>query len=199
MRITLPLSFLMFLLAGGVLRAQNSDLALLVGITGPHGQVAAGPSPFVSGSVGASGQINYAWQVLQRSVDLYVELPLVIAAESSGTVNGTAVSASTGSNIFFTPGARLKFSPQSRVSFYGALGGGLASIGTNRSTVGSSIVAVNDRVTSGALDFGGGLDFRLTRLLSLRVDGRDFVTRAGLGGSTGRHRWMVQFGIAFHF
>ena len=57
----------------------------------------------------------------------------------------------------------------------------------------------SNRETSPAMDFGGGLDFRLTRLLSLRGDFRDFVTRAGLGNSTGRNRWMFLVGIAFHF
>lgn len=52
--------------------AQNSDLALLAGIAGPHGRVVVGPNPIAFGSVGASGQVNYAWQVLQRSVDLYI-------------------------------------------------------------------------------------------------------------------------------
>ena len=44
-----------------------------------------------------------------------------------------------------------------------------------------------------------GGDFRLTRLLSLRGDARDFVTREGLGGVTGRNHSTFQAGIAFHF
>lgn len=157
-------------------------------------------NPVISGSVGASGQINYAWQIVQRAVDLYVELPLVLTGENSGVVQPGVVSSSTSLDVFFTPGVRVKFSPQSRVSFYAALGGGLASFGTDESVVAPGLVGdINHRVTSAALDFGGGVDFRLTRLLSLRVDGRDFVTRSGLGGSTGRNRWMVLVGVAFHF
>jgi hypothetical protein len=51
--------------------AQNSDLALLAGIAGPHGRVVVGPNPIASGSVGAGGQINYAWQVLQQRRSLH--------------------------------------------------------------------------------------------------------------------------------
>jgi hypothetical protein len=178
--------------------AQNSDLALLAGITGPHGRVVAGPNPIASGSVGAGGQINYAWQVLQRSVDLYVELPLVFTGESSGTATLGATISSNGTDIFFTPGLRLKISPQSRVSFYAVLGGGIGSLGSTQVTTGVTPSAVSNRVTTPALDFGGGLDFRLTRLLSLRGDIRDFVSRS-VPPLSGRNRWMALVGIAFHF
>jgi hypothetical protein len=53
--------------------------------------------------------------------------------------------------------------------------------------------------TTGAFGFGGGLDFRLTRLLSLRAEGRDFVTRAGLGGESGRNHPFFTVGLGLHF
>jgi hypothetical protein len=94
----------------------------------------------------------------------------------------------------------VKFSPESRVSLYGALGGGLLTYGANRLfTTGSNVGISNATTTSGALDFGGGVDFRLTRLLSLRFDLRDFVTKAGLAGVASRNHVMFGFGVAFHF
>ena len=189
-----------FLLAPLAARAQNSDFGFLVGVTLPQGEVAVGPRTYVRGEVGGGVQFNYAFQAIQHAVDLYVECPLVISALGASRVTPGLVTASTGIDLFFTPGVRLKFSPESRVSFYGALGGGLGSFGEIRSSTGNGNVSVSGgRTTTAALDFGGGLDFRLTRLLSLRVEGRDFVTRSGLGGSAGMHHTMVQFGIAFHF
>ncbi len=184
--------------------AQNSDLALLAGISGPRGQTTVtGGTSTVSGSVTPSFQINYAWQVLQRAVDLYVELPLVIPVRTSGTVvsgpGGTFVTGTAGSDILFTPGIRLKISPESRVSFYGAAGFGIGSFGATATVVLPATVIAGSRQNSPAFDFGGGLDLRLTRLLSLRGDVRDFVTRSDLGGVTGRNHGIVQFGIAFHF
>ena len=188
------------LLATGAARAQNSDFGLLIGATFPQGTVASSPSPYVRGEVGVSAQFNYAFQAIQRAVDLYVELPLVINGRDAGLVTAGTVSGSSGIDLFFTPGVRLKFSPESRVSLYGALGGGLGSFGAYESVTSSRGISLSStRTTTAALDFGGGLDFRLTRLLSLRVEGRDFVTRSGLGGSAGMHHTMVQFGIAFHF
>jgi hypothetical protein len=186
------------------LRAQNSDLGLLGGISGPRGQTTvAGGTSTVSGSVTPSFQVNYAWQVLQRAVDLYVELPLVIPVRLNGTVisgpGGAVVSSNSGSDIFFTPGIRLKFSPESRVSFYGAAGFGIASFAGGEVVAAHTAAISEGRSNSPALGFGGGLDLRLTRLLSLRGDVRDFVTEAGLGDVSGRNHGIFQLGIAFHF
>jgi hypothetical protein len=114
-------------------------------------------------------------------------------------VVGSVVSSSSGFDVFFTPGVRLKISPQSRVSLYGAVGGGLASFTNTQSTIAPAVSITTGRVTTGALDFGGGLDLRLTRLLSLRGEARDFLTRRGLGGESGKNHGIYQVGIAFHF
>jgi hypothetical protein len=199
MRRMLAVCGLIGLLGACRVEAQNSDLALLAGITGPRGRVVGGPNLVASGSVGASGQINYAWQAWQRALNLYIELPLVFTGNSSGTATTQGTVSYSSGGIFFTPGARIKVSPQSRVSFYAALGGGIGTIGTTQVTAGATASVVSKRNTSPALDFGGGLDFRLTRLLSLRADARDFVTRSGFGLSSGRNRWMFLVGVAFHF
>jgi hypothetical protein len=52
--------------------------------------------------------------------------------------------------------------------------------GEDRSVAGAGFVRRATRRTVGAaLDFGGGLDFRLTRLMSLRAEVRDFAPVAG--------------------
>jgi opacity protein-like surface antigen len=184
--------------------AQNSDLGLLGGISGPRGQTTVtGGTATAAGSVTPSFQIDYACQVLQRAADLYIELPLVIPVRVSGQAvagpAGTASVGSSGPDLFFTPGLRLKFSPESRVSLYGAAGFGIASFGATSAIVLPATVVVGNRQNSPALGFGGGVDLRLTRLLSLRGEVRDFVTRAGLGGITGRNHAVLQLGIAFRF
>lgn len=194
---------LTFLLAGCA-AAQNSDLGLLVGVSGPKGQsTVSGRAETDSGSVTPSFQVNYAWQVLQRAVDLYVEVPLVIPVRVAGiTVSGPNESSSAGNvspDILFTPGLRAKFSPEARVSFYLAAGAGIASFAPTPAIVPPLTVIGGNRQNSFAIGFGGGVDFRLTRLLSLRVDARDFLTGAGLGGVAGRNHAILQGGIAFHF
>jgi hypothetical protein len=198
-------TILALLMWTGLAAAQNSDLGLLAGISGPRGSITvAGGTVTQSGSVAPSLQLNYAWQVVERKTYLYVELPLVIPFREGGTVAtspaGTVVVGDAGPDVFFTPGLRLKVSPQSRVSFYGAAGFGIASFGGSTISASPALTSVaGGRQNSVAADFGGGIDLRLTRLLSLRGDARDFVTRAGLGGVSGRNHGIFQLGIAFHF
>jgi hypothetical protein len=79
-------------------------------------------------------------------------------------------------------------------------GGGIGSFGKDETNIsGSGIYIGTNRTEHGVLDAGGGLDFRLTRLLSLRGEGRDFVTGKNLGGVTGRNHPIYEFGLAFHF
>jgi hypothetical protein len=204
MRRTLQKALWISMIGACAALAQNSDLALLGGISGPRGQTTiTGGTVTVSGGVTPSFQINYAWQVLQRAADLYIELPLVIPGRVRGTViagpGGAAVAGNSGPDVLFTPGVRLKFSPESHVSFYAAAGFGVASFGGTSTIVLPATVVPGSRQTSPALGFGGGIDLRLTRLLSLRGDVRDFLTQSGLGGVTGRNHAIVQAGIAFHF
>jgi hypothetical protein len=178
--------------------AQNSDLGLLLGASVSSNSVE--PGRIVSSHVHGGGQINYAIQLHETVAGrLYVELPLVITGGSSATVAPGTVSATHGDTIFFTPGVRWKFSPLSRVSFYGAVGGGIGSFEQVYSVVSSKngVVSGKGRTTTGAIGFGGGLDFRLTRLVSLRGEGRDDVTRGNIDGSA--HHGLFMFGVGLHF
>jgi hypothetical protein len=152
--------------------AQNSDFGLLYGFR------PCGDCP--SSTVASGSQFNYGHQVVATLAgDLYVEIPLVSSTNPVGNVA-----------YLFTPGLRYKLATQSRLSLYGALGVGVASFGGT---------ATASRTTSGTVDFAGGADLRLTRLLSVRLEARDFVTRPGLGGTEGRNHAMYFVGIAFHF
>jgi hypothetical protein len=187
---------LMLLLAGSV-RAQNSDLGLLLGISGATSDVYAGTGV----QVNAHGQINYAAQLRETSAGrLYLELPLLFGGHASGTVAGT-VTGESGGMVFFTPGVRFNVAPHSRVSFYGAVGLGPVMFQENNSVIGNgSIISYVRWTIAGAVDFGGGLDFRLTRLMSLRAEARDFVVSGRhLGGQNGYNHPIFGFGVGFHF
>ena len=184
--------------------AQNSDLAVLGGVSAIHGETnSIGAAQGAIGTVSPSFQVNYAWQILQRKADLYIELPLVIPVRLSGeAVAGPAFQAAAGNSdpdIFFTPGMRAKILPRSRLSFYGAADFGIASFGATSFILPGPTLVSTPRRNSPAFGFGGGVDFHLTRLLSVRADARDFITRKGLGGITGRSHGIFQAGIAFHF
>ena len=81
--------------------------------------------------------------------------------------------------------------------------GGLGPVAFDESTtvVGNGLISSSIRWTvAGAIDFGGGLDFRLTRLMSLRAEARDFVVSGKhLGGQDGYNHPIFGFGVGFHF
>jgi len=200
-RVNTMRAVLVLMLATGALRAQNSDLGVLLGFSGPTSRVDAGTGLRIFGSVGASGQINYASQLRETSAGrIYLELPLLLGAHVSGTVAGNVIG-SAGGMLFFTPGVRWNILPHSRISFYATGGAGMAAFNENRSVVASDSISIRERWTLGpAVGFGGGLDLRLTRLMSLRAEARDFVTTAkGLGGVEGHHHPVYGIGLGFHW
>ena len=196
-------SALLLLMTAAAASAQNSDLGLLVGISGPTSQTIVGSQVRISGGVGGSGQINYAMQLKEGSAGrLYLELPLLIGARTSGSTitPGSVVTGSVQAGIYFTPGVRFNVTVHSRVAFYAMAGAGLASFDENQTIINKGTVAINHGwTTSFAGAFGGGLDFRLTRLISLRAELRDFVSRKGIGLADGRNHPVFGFGMGFHW
>jgi hypothetical protein len=192
--------FLLFLTAGAVL-AQNTDLGLLLGVSGPTSRVDVGTGVKISNSVGGSGQVNFAFQVSDTKAGrLYVELPVLFGGYSRSSILGGNLSSSVGGSVYFTPGVRWNIFPHSRVSLYAALGGGPAAFQEDSAHLGRNLVSTTTSWTvRPAVAFGGGLDFRLTRLLSLRMEARDFVSGKGLGGVEGRNHVIYGFGLGFHW
>jgi hypothetical protein len=197
MRTILTRILWMTAVAAGTACGQNSDLGLLLGGSlKVGGRVSPG---VVTSNVSAAGQINYAIQLHETVAgQLFLELPLIIAGGVESRVGGGRVTGSVRDTIFFTPGVRWKFTPASRVSFYAAVGGGIASFGQILGLVDRGVaVGSIGRTTTGALGFGGGIDLRLTRLVSLRAEVRDGLTRSNIDGSA--NHTFIMVGAALHF
>src|SRR5262249_61388669 len=83
------------------------------------------------GTAGGGVQINYAAQLKENAAGLlYLELPVLIGARSSGTVS-TVIRGSTVTGIYFTPGLRYNVTLHPRTSLYvaGGAGGGAFHFG----------------------------------------------------------------------
>jgi len=172
--------------------AQNNELSFSVGGTFATGQTATTVLPPVS-----CGNTP-AFCVIQRTLDsssgvafmgnfsrritafgpaaFYIEAPVIggpgrDAALSfrSGTFLGNVLTFSA-TSLFFTPSAKVRFLESSRISPFATVGGGLGHLGL-----------VGGARNTGALQFGGGVDFRSPiRHLGLRMEARDFVTGGNL-------------------
>ena len=170
--------------------AQNSDIGIL-----------SGPVPSTALAVAGSGtvniQLNYAYSIHSYSfADLWIEWPFTTVVYGTAYLNG--VSAPSLSATFNGPGVHLHVPVGKRVSFYGAMGGGYGKFEYYGAADPQGRIDTGTTY-HGAFDYGGGADLRLTRLLGLRGDVRDYVTGRGLGWVSGRNHVLLGFGVAFHF
>jgi hypothetical protein len=196
--VTLTLGVLAF---SGAASGQNQDLALPLGVIAPHYSITSGPDSTVSAGAGAAFQINYGHQITgTKWGDLYSEFPVIFAARGDSVTGPYTVSDNASGMGAFLPGARFRFPSFGRASFFVAAGGGIGWYDRNVISVGRTSVSINCGVTATpAFDFGGGMDLRLTRLLSLRGEVRDLITSQGSLNGVGHHNPIIAFGPAFHF
>lgn len=191
----------MMLMAAGAVMAQNHDLGILVGVNGPASQtITTWGGPRIETNAGGNFQINYATQLKETKVGrLYLELPLLVGARSAQVVD-SSISTNTQAGVYFTPGLRFNVDLTSRVSVYGTAGVGVAAFGNINSVEKAALNSFSaDWTSSLAGAFGGGLDIRLSRLISLRAEGRDFIARRGIGLNDGRHHSVFSMGLGFHW
>jgi hypothetical protein len=195
--ITFSLGILAF---SGAASGQNQDLALPLGVIAPHYSVTSGPGSTVTAGAGVAFQVNYGHQAAgTKWGDLYIEFPVIFATRTD-SFNGYRVSANSSGIGAFVPGARFRFPSFGRASFFVAAGGGVGWYNRNVVSVDRTSVAISGGTSAtAAFDFGGGMDLRLTRLLSLRGELRDLVTSQGLLYGAGHHNPVFAFGPAFHF
>ena len=181
---------------------QNMDFSFLFGPAITSATATAGPTGpgIVAGAHAAfSFQLNYGYQFAATKVgNLYLETPATFVFDPNASVDRGTVVAQDRNTSYFTPGLRLKIPTGTRLSFYAALGGGVANFHEVDVVVNGQVLAAVNSTLRPALDFGGGLDFRISRWFSLRADVRDFVSAAGFGGSTGHNHTVAVFGFAFH-
>jgi hypothetical protein len=178
-------------------REERMDMSILYGAVSEPAVTVVATSTQPAGAASRTIGLTYQWSTAYRlysnaAGSLYLELPF--ANVFSGEVAGISRGA-----WYFTPGVRFRIPTKTRVSFYGALGGGFALFDEKDALMNGQLTATEDPSGShAAADFGGGIDLRLNRFMSLRVDGRDYITPAGLGGTTGRNHPVFVAGVAFH-
>lgn len=178
--------------------AQFMDLYLTSGPSFARTQVLGGTNITIYGSTGYTVALGDAFKVTRDSkVSLWVEAgPLLFTAPSAETATIPG-SITLGSDLSLL-GVRLMAPPWSRISIFGAAGGGVGTYSNANLTSDNPPDLKSHNVTHGVFDVGGGLDFRLSRHFSLRLDVRDYVSGRHLGGVNGRNQVLPMLGLALH-
>ncbi len=203
------LFFLVVLALAGSAAAQKNELALTIGGHFPidtTSGLSIGHAFMVEGS--------YARRIAHVPLlGVYAELPVVGSFNSglSGaalTLNGSQL-VKNYSSLFVTPGLQVKIAPSFPVTPFLAAGAGVAHFRS------ASLLADNTPTTQqtsnrGAVDLGGGLDFKVLPIVGFRVEVRDIFTTTPklsaltaveslLGLPTHQHNVLAGFGLTARF
>lgn len=175
----------------GSAMAQNSDLGILFSLAETKYDFGYPTKQYTFGL-----QVNYAWEIMERpSGRLYIEVPV-------GLLGGHPVNAR-----FVAPGLRYHFNLTHRLAVHAAAGAGIAV--RNQQFYAPVPLPNSSQFTfvgpdtswrgSPAYDLAAGVDFRLTRMLSLRGEVRRFRTTAIWGFGDGKTYPSANVGLALHF
>jgi hypothetical protein len=183
-------------------RAQNQELTFSLGGIPDQMRTFQGSAGTAQISADRSFGINYGHRFLDAKIAaLYGEIEFV-AIPNRGVTSATAIVPQNFASLYLTPGLRLKFFPHSRLSPWGAIGGGYA-LYQQSAKLSNSQNETDKFLNRGAFDYGGGLDFRLFRFIGLRVEVRDFLSgnpdlNVALNSST-QHNVVASGGLILRF
>ncbi len=79
-------------------------------------------------------------------------------------------------SLYITPALRFKLAPEARVSPFFSIGGGYALYEQSRENQGGRANEAPRNAAHGAFLYGGGVDVKFWRLVSLRGEVRDFYS-----------------------
>lgn len=178
---------------------QNSDWSMMAGTNGMSNKVVIGTNGIVTSSAGAAFTLGFGHQIAEAGeTKVWLELPWTMVARSTAAV-GAGIRASTNFVSYFMPGVRFQYAVSPRVSVYGVGGAGFASATSTYFLVNTSAESKENSTFTLGGNVGGGVDFRVTRLLSIRAEARDYITKKNYAGVEGSNHPLIQVGVAFHF
>jgi opacity protein-like surface antigen len=147
---------------------------------------------------------SYARRLLVTPVfSVAAELPVVFNFDEKIHASSAGLGPGEYKELFITPSARVNLFPTTAVSLWGSVGGGFGRISEGSKLLyGSSNPGKS--TTSGVLQYGVGLDVKVTKRLILRGEGRDFWAGEpdfplAPTGKTRQHNYFVGVGLVWRF
>lgn len=177
---------------------QNIDIYMLAGPASTGSSTIIGSNVTVEGTTGYSSATGYGYQIARtRAGSVWIDFsPVFVLPGLSGATIGGRVYSGFSS---FTLGLRFMVPIHARIAIFGTVAGGGGRFNYPVVIGGAEPRVTSNSTVHGIFQFGGGVDFRLVKRLSIRGELRDFVTGSGLSGSTGPHHVVPLIGVAFHF
>jgi hypothetical protein len=167
-------SLVFFVLGLGRALGGEQEIGLTLGaISTPSRTVTGGKLDF---SAGTALQANYARTLASlHYISLMGEIHFLASPQEQITSNLTAATKDI-AVLYLTPGIRVKLLPKSKLSPWGSVGGGYSLYEQSTTTIAGAPNGAPRHVSGGALQFGGGVDYKIFPLISLRAEVREFYT-----------------------
>lgn len=147
------------------------EAGLLVGWTKTSAEGSA-----LTFDVSSTYQATFAWRIWQgNAASLSIEVPFLAAPALGVKTEGGALPKEYAS-LYLTPGVRVTYRPERRVSLFGAVGGGYARYSESKLRLDNSPNPQQQDTNAGALQLGGGINVRGSDWLGLRGEVRDLYT-----------------------
>ncbi|HUB83544.1 MAG TPA: hypothetical protein VMB03_32320 [Bryobacteraceae bacterium] len=196
-RPVLPILFLAFLPVAARGQAGGENYVMAGPAFGSN-ETLGGGSVAITGSTGFSNVFGFAFPVARKSAaTLWVE-PFSLVFASPGGTSATPGQANANS-ILWTPSARLMIPLAPRITVFGAAGGGGGDFHNYALTPYAPPQLKTESAYHGVFSAGGGVDFRIAKRFSIRVDARDYITGRKLGGVNGRNHFLPMLGFVLHY
>ena len=206
-RIALLLLLLSWALPGGA-QKKNEVGFLLGGIFTPDqtGQTTQAGRFAIRIEPGLTFQATYARHLWGKSTALYLEIPFV--ATPSTDVSSVFTQAPRNyASLFITPGLRVKFAADKRISPWLSLGGGYGRFDESTTRLDGTPNPGQRGTDAGAVQFGGGLDLdtgiSILFPIGLRLEVRDFYAQRpnynAMVAASFQHNVVVSGGFVLRF
>lgn len=204
MRLKILLLIALFIISTNAVRAQKHEIAFTSGglRVGERGFDLPQPG-FLKFKTGFTYQFNYAQRLLDAKIaSLYWEVPFAVTPKTK--VTGTnALSPSSYSSIFFSPGLKVKLFPVGRYSPYAGLGFNVSRFNQGSTLINNQPNPDRKSETTAGLTIAGGVDVKVISRLSIRGEVRDFyaeVPPLNINALRSRqHNALISAGVVVRF
>src|SRR5271157_2579357 len=173
-RLWIAVLFVVTLAASLAAQDEKNDLGGSIGRSFISTQAIQGATffdPNIRYGKGLTIEGSYARRLLVTPVfAVAAELPILYNPDEDLHAGGPGLVPHDDKALFITPSVRVNLFPTTAVSLWGSVGGGFGHISQNKLTLyGAS--NTGQSTTSGVLQYGIGLDVKLTKRVALRAEG----------------------------
>ena len=156
-------------------------------------------------SSGVAYQADYAHRVLTGNDYVALYGDVVVSGNPQRTISSATGSATRDlASFFVVPGIRIKFAPNAKVSPWFSIGPGYALYQQSATSINGAPNGAPRDLNRIAVGYGGGLDWKVARIVSLRLEIRDFYSTGSPaynvpGISGGQHNYIAGGGFVLRF